>query len=187
MMVHFIAGKSSIEKEIAYFRRIISLVKGAGHTLTNDWLNEVYKARKTIPNIKWTKIYHTNLDAIDKADIIIAEATTKSFGVGFQVALAIRSKKPVLLLVREEVDRRSMLWGIDEEAVQTKLYNAGTLDTIVLGFLKEFDITTKEKRFNLMLDRKLQNYLTWAAKSTGKTRSQIVRELIVSEMDKRQQ
>ena len=186
MVVHFIAGKSSIDKEITYFRRTISIIKDAGHILTRDWLNEVHKAAKGTPKINWTKIYRDNIEAIDKADIIIAEATTKSFGVGFQVALAIRSKKPVLLLVREEVDRRSMLWGIDEEAVQTRLYNEAKLDSVVLGFLKEFDTSTKEKRFNLMLDRKMQNYLTWAAKKTGRTRSQLVRELIVSDMNKNQ-
>jgi len=79
-----------------------------------------------------------------------------------------------------------MLWGIDEEAVQTKVYNEKTLGAAVLGFLKEFDISTKEKRFNLMLDRKLQNYLTWAAKKSGKTRSQLVRELIVADLEKHQ-
>lgn len=184
MVVHFIAGKSNIDKEVIYFRRITSLIKDAGHTLTKDWLNEVHKANENAPSINWTKIYRDNIEAIDKADVIIAEATTKSFGVGFQVALAIRSKKPVLLLVREEVDRRSMLWGIDEEFVQTKLYNDESLNSIVLGFLKEFDVSTKEKRFNFMLDRKLQNYLEWRAKRSGKTKSQLIREYILSDMDK---
>ena len=185
-MIYFIAGKSNIGKDIHYFRKITLLIKDAGHLLVKDWLDEVHEARKNTPHLNWTKIYREDIEAIDKADAIIAEATTKSFGVGFQVALAIRSKKPVLLLVREEVDRRSMLWGIDEEAVQTKLYDNDTLNSVVLSFLKEYDVSTKEKRFNLMLDRKLQNYLTLAAKKAGKTRSQLVRELIVCDMDKHQ-
>lgn len=184
MVIHFIAGKSNIDKEIVYFRRITSLVKSAGHTLTKDWLSEVHDAHNTSLSINWSNIYRTNIEAIDNADVVIAEATTKSFGVGFQVALAIRSKQPVLILLREGVDRRSMLWGIDEEFVRTKFYNEKTLDSIILEFLKEYDITTKEKRFNLMLDRKLQNYLSRSAKETGKSRSQIVRELLLSEMNK---
>jgi hypothetical protein len=181
MVIHFIAGKSKIHEEIEYFERIAEYIKSSGHFLTRDWVTEMQSS--SAPEINWSQLYRETMNDINRADIVIAEATTKSFGVGFQVSSAVRAKKPILLLVRDEVDRNSILWGIDEELVQTRLYNTNNLEPQLKHFLQETDSATKEKRFNFLLERGLQNYLTWAAKKTGKTRSQIIRELIISKME----
>ena len=185
MIVHFIAGKSRIADEAVYFRKITTAIKGSGHTLTRDWVEEVYESRGRTPDVDWVNLYHENLKAINSSDVTIAEATTKSFGVGFQSALAaIRARKPTLILVRDEVDHNSILWGVDEDTVQIKLYNDETLDAIVMKFLTDTDAAAAGDRFNLLLERRLQNYLTWSSKNNGKTRSQIIRDLISTEMRK---
>jgi predicted DNA-binding protein len=52
----------------------------------------------------------------------------------------------------------------------------------ILPFLEDNNISTKDMRFNFFIDRPIYNYLRWAALRTGKTKAEILRELVQREI-----
>ncbi|WP_026852962.1 nucleoside 2-deoxyribosyltransferase [Geothrix fermentans] len=58
------------------------------------------------------------------ADAVIAEVSTPSHGVGFEIAYALERRKPVLCLAREGVRVSKMLTGIRQEGVAFRTYGA---------------------------------------------------------------
>ena len=41
-------------------------------------------------------------------------------------------------------------------------------------------------RFNFFIDRKIYNYLRWASFKTGKTKAEILRDLVENEIEKQE-
>ena len=106
----------------------------------------------------------------------------KSFGVGYQVGLAASQKKPTLLLRREGISREAFLGGLDNSYVQKAEYTVDTIDGIIGHFLEKDEESVKDIRFNLLIDRKLNAFLKKSAIDTGKTKAEIIRELLAKEM-----
>lgn len=98
------------------------------------------------------KIFEREKSLIDKADVVIAEVTQPSTGVGGQIVYALIHKKPVLALIFEEND----------DAL-TPMVEGNTSDNL---FLEHYTLE------NLHL--KLQDFLTHAKKSQQKKGKLIV-------------
>ena len=129
-------------------------------------------------------MYKESVEAITRSDVVIAETTIQSFGVGYQTALAIQMKKPTLLLYSDAADTSAFVSGIPSSNASFKPYNSKTVSVIIKKFLKENDIQAKDMRFNFFIDRPIYNYLRWAAYKTGKTKAEILRDLVSKEIDK---
>lgn len=189
MIVHLIGSKSQIEEDIKYFRDIKRIVEKNGHTLGRDWIEEVYaehQNEKQHKDEQWKDIFHENIAAMAKADVVIAEATAKSFSIGYQVATALQQKKPVLILTRNNSLGNTLGSGIASDFVQFANYEESTLEQVIVDFLKENTVDTKDLRFNFFIDRQIYNYLRWASYKTGKTKAEILRELVDREIKTQQ-
>lgn len=187
MIVHLVATALDIKQDIKYLRKIVQALHSEGHTLACDWIEPAYgRAMKNVKGdtVDWALVYKENMEAITKADVIIAESTTRSFGTGYQLAIATRLKKPTLVLRRDDTENDIMAVGIAEDTVSFKTYNEANLDKIVKDFIQENDIQAKDMRFNFFIDRPIYNYLRWAAYRTGKTKAEILRELVSREIEK---
>jgi len=187
MKVHFISSRESINKDIITLRRIISLVKDSGHTLAIDWIEKAYERQTNSADatVNWRDIFRENLETIAEADVIIAETSYENFGVGYQIATAVHQKKPVLLLRHEEADKNAFVTGVEDGWVRQEKYSEDNVEDIIKKFLEENDITVKDMRFNFFIDRPIYNYLRWAAFRTGKTKAEILRELVQREIEKK--
>lgn len=187
MIVHFISGKTNIDKNIDYLRRILTTIHRSGHMLARDWVEPSFiEATEGIKGeVDWNVIYKDNMDSMNKADVIIAEVTEKSFGVGFQVALAAQQKKPILLLHKKHAYKKSLADGVAGDYIERKDYETGDdIEALVEAFLAKNDIKAKDMRFNFFIDRNIYNYLRWAAAKSGKTKAEILRELVLDEIEK---
>lgn len=187
MIVHFISGKTSIDKNIDYLRRILTTIHRSGHMLARDWVEPSFiEATEGIKGeVDWDIIYKDNIDSLNKADVVIAEVTEKSFGVGFQVALAAQQKKPILLLHKKHGYKKSLADGVGGDYIERKDYeNYDDIEQLVEAFLAKNDIKAKDMRFNFFIDRNIYNYLRWAAAKSGKTKAEILRELVLDEIEK---
>ncbi|HEY5695675.1 MAG TPA: hypothetical protein VIQ80_02465 [Candidatus Saccharimonadales bacterium] len=167
---------------------MVKIIEKRGHKVIDNWIEVTYDIRvknaKPVDSVDWSKIYKDNLENIAKADVIIAEASYDTFGVGYQIAVAVQQKKPTLLLRHESVDADSFAVGIVDSWVKREVYNDETLESIIDKFLQENDISTKDMRFNFFIDRQIYNYLRWTSQKTGKTKAEILRELVAHEIDK---
>ena len=188
MIVHFIASKGNILTEIDHYRSISNLLKEQGHSLAYDWVDTTYEMAKSgmeindTDDIDWHKVDEENLAAISKADVVIAEATKKSFFVGYRVAQAIQQKKPILILTRDDSFPGAKHLSVSSDIIKTVGYTKDTLSEIISKYLEENTIDTKDMRFNFFIDRPIYNYLRWAAYKTGKTKAEVLRELVQREI-----
>lgn len=187
MLIHLVGSQWDILDQIGTLRKIVQLIHEQGSSLTRDWIEPTYEIAKKDKNFAgqdWQTIYHENMEAIARADAVIVEGSTQSFAVGFQTAVALQQKKPTLFLTQ----KRAMLEdnfaaGLDEKLLTAMVYANDSLDTAVNEFLQDNDIQSKDMRFNFFIDRKIYNYLRWASLRTGKTKAEILRELVEREID----
>ena len=189
MKVHFLTSRQSLLEDIDALRQIVATIKEKGHVMEDDWLEAAYEREtKGTPaeeiKANWPDIYKNSLETIARADVVIAETTYPSFAIGYQVAMAVKQKKPVLLLREENSDQNAYITGVADGWTQHKRYSRENLSGILEQFLDENDITSKDMRFNFFIDRKIHNYLRWAALRTGKTKAEILRDLVEKEIDR---
>jgi (2Fe-2S) ferredoxin len=185
MIVHFAASRYGIAENITHLRHVVDAIHSEGHQLARDWIESSYEVqvKKGDEAVDWKEAYQDSVEAITKADVVIADTTFRSFSVGYQVATAVQMKKPTLVLHQEGSKDSFFASGI-EVGVTYKEFNPKNVKEIIERFLKENDIQAKDMRFNFFIDRPIYNYLRWAAYRTGKTKAEILRELVTREIDK---
>ena len=188
MKVHLITSRGTLENYEKYLRKAMNVIHAENHTFASNWIDEALKWMHTndYSNADWKSIYRSNLENVAETDVVIAEASFENFGVGYQVAAAVQQKKPVLLLRHGEVDGNAFATGVEDGWVRQETYDEDNIDTIIKKFLEENDIATKDMRFNFFIDRPIYNYLRWAALKTGKTKAEILRELVQREIENKE-
>lgn len=186
MLVHLVGSRYQVVENINHLRSMINTIHEGGHKIAVDWVEPAYNDSKTSgggSNLDWPVVYKESVEAINKADVVVADATIRGFGIGYQVALAVQMKKPTLVLCKEDVGDSFFASGIDT-GVLYKEFTEDTLKSTIRDFLNENDIQSKDMRFNFFIDRPIYNYLRWAAYKTGKTKAEILRDLVTREIDK---
>ena len=154
MKVHFITSRGSLENDVSTLHSVTKYIKESGHALASDWIDAALDRLRTDKSeANWKSIYKTNLENIAETDVVVAEVSYENFGVGYQVAVAVQQKKPVLLLRKESVGQDAFVTGVEDGWVQYREYNDQTLPTILAKFFSENDISTKDMRFNFFIDR----------------------------------
>lgn len=186
MKVHFTTSRISLEKDTKSVRRILDVINESGHTVAREWFDDAYAQYNEagIVSDDWATIVKENLATIAQADVIIAEASHDSFAVGYLIASAVHLKKPILLLRRTDADNDAFVTGVEDGWILHKKYDEQNVKETIVKFLEENDIKSKDMRFNFFIDRKIYNYLRWAAFKTGKTKAEILRDLVQNEIDK---
>lgn len=191
MLVHFIASRSNIEEDIEYFREINKTITDSGHKLIRDIVEPIYKLvtsgkyEQKAEGIDWKQLNKENTEAIAKADFVIAEVTARSFSSGYQVALAIKEKKPTLILARNSHLKATFRSGLSSDFVKVVEYkDREDLHKIVNEFITENSIGPKDLRFNFFMDRQIYNHIRWIAYKTGKSKSEIIREALLRDIDR---
>lgn len=189
MKAHFIVSTLNLQNDISTYRYIIKALDKFGVKLTNDWLEETYKRKINVESFSnnqevWQNIYKENINAISRADVIIAEVSKRSFLVGFQVAYALQMKKPILLLSKYARAPSASGVSLNEDIINFSRYNEKNIEKIITTFIDENSTSNRNIRFNFFINRKILNYLKWASFQTGQTKSEIIRNLLVKEIDK---
>lgn len=190
MIVHVTGSLANAEEDITYLRRIVKTIKQNDSTLALDWIESAYndnskETSEQTPEADWQTIMEETLDAIGRADVVIVEATHYTFSQGFQVAMALNQKKPVLIVSRTPVEER-LVSGLKSRDSRTAEYTSEEeLEAVVAQFLRDNTISTKDLRFNMFIDRPIYNYLRSVSYETGKNKSEIIRELINREIRKK--
>jgi hypothetical protein len=186
MLVHIVGSRSKLGEDAEHLRLIVKTIKGEGHELVNDWVDQAYEDKvvegKSGDKFDWSLLYKEGIEALSRADAVVAETSNPSFSVGYQVAQAVAMKKPILVLNREGVEKSFFAGGI-EAGIDYQKYTPETIDKILEKWLRDNDIGTKDMRFNFFIDRAIYNYLRWTALKTGKTKAEILRNLVEREID----
>lgn len=190
MIIYFSASTRYIKKDIDIYRKILHYVRLLGHVISRDWVETSYvrevqhdEEQSKLKDLDWVIVEEAER-AIEGAELVIAEATDSStFGVGYEVAYALQRRKPTLLLVKKEKAATSYASGLRGDFVTFKKYDDANLQKIIEDFIKENTIKTKDLRFNFVIDRQIYNHLRLRSYESGKTKAEIVRDLLLEDID----
>ena len=104
MTIYFAASISGGRGDQAIYEQIIEMLKQHGTVLTEHFGNvSLTAAGEAIPD---GDIHDRDLEWLRSADVLVAEVTTPSLGVGYEIGRAVEWGKRVVCLHRPSHDRK---------------------------------------------------------------------------------
>lgn len=124
------------------YLRLIGYLKRFGDVLTEHVGDEGLTAtgEGDLPD---TEIYERDLRWIQEADVLVAEVSTPSLGVGYEIGAAERRRIPVLCLFRDRPGRRLSAMVAGNDRVAVGIYTGWDhLTSLVDTFFTRIDLDT---------------------------------------------
>jgi len=147
-MIVYCAG--AIKGDTAYqnnYKEIIRFIGSMNHTALAE-LNGEFKFSVPLSD---KQVYTRDIKWIESSELVIAEISGPSLGVGFEIAYAIFQKKiPVLALVSSEVKKISaMITGCNSQLLTIKKYkNIEDMRNIISNYFKNWEQKSDRKRIH---------------------------------------
>lgn len=191
MIVQIIGNAKNLKEDLPFYHSMLEVIHDDGAVVARDWISAAQnRLDKNIirddTKIVWEEVHKENSEAISRSDIVVIEATNYGFQEGFYMSQALQHKKPVLLVTRENV-RGRLINGIKHKLLTTQHYDTqDELKKIVNKFIRVNTISSKDLRFNFLIDRQIYSYLRQTSYETGKNKSEIIRELLESEIEQQE-
>lgn len=187
MKVQLFSSSNILENQIELLKAIREYIIASGYTIPHDWIEPYIRSSKnfdrSFSNEEWRIIADKSNQATKEADIIIIEISDKTFSSGFQAARAVQFNKPLLLIANDKARFRNIVIE-NSGTVSLKSYrDKKDVIKIINKFIKDMTIDTKKLRFNMFLDRASNAYLISESRLQGKTKAEIIRELILSKIN----
>lgn len=192
MKIHFACSTSELEIYSKNYTDICNLIRGMGHIITRDWidnavttLNDYKKGKIKIDRVE---IYNKAIESILASDAVVIEGTVSSFSIGHQMTLALSKNKPTLVLIYNDDSEKknkfqsSFIQGIKSPFLTVSKYSSKEdLKKILTDFLSK-SITTSVK-FNIVLSREIESYLNWASFYYKVNKSEFIRDVLTRHMN----
>lgn len=102
MKIYFCGSIRGGRQDAKLYRRLIEELKNYGTVLTEHIGAEAMDHTKTD-----RQIHDEDMAWLQESDVVIAEVTTPSLGVGYEIGRAIEMGKPVFCLYRPQENRRA--------------------------------------------------------------------------------
>ncbi len=181
MRIYFGTATENIKHNYTPIGRIHQLVLDFGHTHTTNWYR--VENGKILPINHTTKTAENIKNEIIKSDLMIAEISIPSFGLGYHVCLAKMYQIPVICLyhVKYKENISPTLKSMVKSNFILAEYDDSTLEKILGKSLKQ--LTPQKTRFNFNLSQKYYQYLNILAKETNKTKTEIIHNLIAEKFE----
>ena len=121
--------------DAALYREIIDLVETHGNVLTEHVGTEDVEAKEAAAGLSDSDIYQQDVAWLRQADAVVAEVTTPSLGVGYELGRAVAWSKPVLCLYRPTGDHELSAMVRGNDAVTVEEYrDVEELESVLADF-----------------------------------------------------
>ena len=181
MKIYFAASTSALPKQKENYNTIISYL-ASSHELLDNWLLDKLSSRQTSLNSQ--EILLREASKIKQADLIVAEVTTPSLGVGYLIGQALANRKPILCLY-DQTERRQnisdIVSGSTSSLLILKYYQPNNIISVIKKYLKNFKKPQLAK-FNFLISPEIKQYLDWGAAKERTTRSEFLRHKIIKDL-----
>jgi hypothetical protein len=188
MKIYFTCTTAQFDKYKDVYWDMRKFLVDEGHLLTLDWMPEVYKKNEAgvteVRDIE--KIYKNCIDAIWDSEMVIVEDTVSNFSTGHQITIAIKRKKPTLVLWEKDKQRQfndSFINGIESDFLEVHQYQGQEYKSIIKTFINKYADAKIKNRFHLVLNNVERNYLDWANHKRNKSRTRIIRDALNDVID----
>ena len=145
MIIHLSTSyRARNDEDLEYLNCIKETIHESGSVLARDWIELVSNKvnSDTLQDEDWVDVVNDNASATSRADICIIEATNYGFYDGFQLASALKTHTPVLVVGRNPL-KNWIISGIDNPLITLEQYHdKAELKKIVSGFLREISDMT---------------------------------------------
>lgn len=179
MKVLFDFSRSNLDNNLSAVEAIRSAILDKGYVLTNDLLEETKKRGVSLPNEVFTKIRK----AISEADCVVIEGSTVSISLGYILTEALNLQKPVLFVSNSSVGvhKNRFLKSIETNLLTVSDYGSvKDIGDILNDFFEKFPLI--KKRFNLVIDNKVDSFLTEKSRKKNISKTEYINELIKKDM-----
>ena len=105
MKIYFAASVRGGRGDVEIYARIIKLLKAHGEVIT-EYLGDKKLSNQGEIKLDDKEVYESDVELLRSADVFVAEVTTPSLGVGYEIACAEKLNKRVLCLFREILGKR---------------------------------------------------------------------------------
>ena len=176
MKAFFISNRTNLELKNLY-TEIINILKENGIQVDESHFNRTSEEDSHDVELA----YKMNMRSIKNTDIVVAETTELSSGIGFLIASALNEKKPVIALHNSEfsTNQSKMIKGAQNKLLNYYTYTSSNVKEILAKSIN----TAKQKldtKFILIIPAEIDMYLEWAAKEKRMHKAQLVRDAIDS-------
>jgi hypothetical protein len=123
LRIYFSASISGGREDAPGYAALIEALGASGRVLT-EHIGRLELSDGGEDGPADAEIYHRDIRGLREADVVIAEVTTPSLGVGYEVARAAGMGKPIVCLFRPESGRRLSAMIRGNPDVQVLEYSA---------------------------------------------------------------
>lgn len=139
MNVYFACSITGGREDEAAYRALVDAMLADGHKVPTAMLanNDVISLEGTAEP---DDVYRRDTEWISGCDALVAEVSTPSHGVGYEIGYALSRGKPVLCVYRQGVKVSKMITGNPDKLLEVQSYGSveGAVK-IVRGFLMGLD------------------------------------------------
>jgi 2'-deoxynucleoside 5'-phosphate N-hydrolase len=136
MKIYFSGAISAGRDNQPIYQYIVQRLQSQGHNVLSAHIADpqVLDREKDVPP---RTVFDRDVAWIDECDVMIAEVSTPSTGVGYEYGYAIQIGRPVLCVYRAGLRLTKMITGNPASNLKVAVYsNEFELDQIVDSFLK---------------------------------------------------
>jgi len=123
MKVYFSCSLTGGRNDEAIYGALVDHLQAAGHEVLTAHLArpEVMRAERVVDP---GEVYHRDIAWIEECRVLVAEVSTPSHGVGYEIAYALERGKPVLCLYRRDTRVSKMITGNDSRTLRVVAYTS---------------------------------------------------------------
>ena len=139
MKIYFACAIVGGRQDEAIYQKIVSTLLEDGHAVPTA-LNAGPGWQTLEGSPEPSEVYRRDTAWIDESEVLIAEVSTPSHGVGYEISYALNQKKPVLCIYRRGARISKMLTG--NTMAGLRILDYGDVDQaiqLVRDFLKAFE------------------------------------------------
>ncbi len=100
MKIYFAASISGGRDDQGLYRQLIEFMKSLGHQVLTEHIGNPNLSKDGEHELSAVEIRDRDIDWLTASDIVVAETTQPSLGVGYELGYAEKINKPVLILHR---------------------------------------------------------------------------------------
>ncbi len=121
MKIYFACSITGGRQDEDVYRQIVEILQVGGHDVPTAVLAQ---PRTDIDEISMDpeEVYRRDTHWIQSCDVLIAEVTTPSHGVGYEIGYALNLEKPVLCLHKQDAEISKMISGNPHPKLHIKAY-----------------------------------------------------------------
>ena len=120
MTIYFAGSISGGRGDQAIYQQIVDLLKAHGTVMTEHFASATLTSAGE--NLSDRAIHDRDIEWLRKADVLVAEVTTPSLGVGYEIGRAVEWGKRIICLHRPSAGRRLSGMIAGSQGVETHEY-----------------------------------------------------------------